>query len=77
MTGDFQGWDNTTHPMNDDGVNGDLVAADGVHSLDSVVFDSGIYGWKVTTCGDWNESYPANNAWLTVSSYGQLMECQQ
>ncbi len=66
IAGSFQGWDNLSTPLYDDGTNGDLFAKDGVYSLDYTVTNAGDYEWKAVQCGNWSMAYPAQNSWFTT-----------
>lgn len=69
VAGDFNGWDNAGNPMYDDGTNGDLVAGDGIHSVEIVIPTAGRYEWKATAFGSWDSSWPiSGNSWMITSS---------
>lgn len=75
-TGDFQGWDNASTPLYDDGTHGDLIGGDGVYSSDVTIAAAGRTQWKAVTCGNWSTSVPAGtkNAFLNVGSAGQVVK---
>ena len=74
VAGSFQpggGWDNGSTPLYDDGTNGDLVAGDGIYSLDyAVAKAAGYYEWKVFSCGTWNgySGEEGDNKWLYTTT---------
>ena len=74
IAGSFQGWDNTTMPLYDDGTNGDILAGDNVFSLDTTIAAAGRYEFKVVTCGDWGTAYPSNNSWFFTSVANQAIK---
>ena len=61
VAGGFQGWNNTSHALADDGSGGDLIAGDGVFSRDVAIADAGRNEFKVVECGNWGKAYPSNN----------------
>ena len=71
VAGDFQGWNNGSDPLYDDGTHGDLVANDGVLSLDYAITQTvGYAGWKIFSCGTWT-GYPGeegDNKWLYTTT---------
>lgn len=67
VAGSFQGWDNASAPLYDDGSHGDLFAKDGLYSLDYLIASPGDYEWKIVQCGNWGVAYPAANAWFTTA----------
>lgn len=75
LAGSFQGWNNASHPMFDDGTNGDLTNGDGIYSLDFTVAAAGNYEWKVVAeCGDWGLAYPGENAWAITTTASQTVK---
>ena len=74
VAGGFQGWDNASHPINDAGMDGDLIAGDGVYSADFVIPNAGREQFKVVECGDWSNAFPGNNAWLITSEPNQVVK---
>lgn len=59
VAGAMNGWDNSSNPMYDDGTNGDLLAGDGIFSLEmSIATAPATYEWKVVECGNWGLAYP-------------------
>ncbi|GAP62309.1 hypothetical protein ARMA_0732 [Ardenticatena maritima] len=68
LAGDFNSWDNASTPLYDDGTHGDLLGGDGIFSLDVTIPTAGRYEWKVVECGNWSNTYPAQNAWLSTAS---------
>ena len=74
LAGGFQGWDNSSTPLNDDGLDGDLVGGDGVFSLDYTLTNAGRDEFKVVECGNWGNAYPSNNAWVITSAANQVVK---
>lgn len=74
VAGSFQGWDNSSTPLYDDGTHGDLVGGDGVHSLDYMIATAGRQEFKAVKCGDWGTAYPPNNAWFFTSADNQTVK---
>ncbi|HYF65582.1 MAG TPA: alpha amylase N-terminal ig-like domain-containing protein, partial [Herpetosiphonaceae bacterium] len=72
--GEFQGWDNASTPLFDDGTNGDLLGGDGVYSRDVAVAEAKFYQWKVPECGNWNNAHPAKNAWFLTAQPNQVVK---
>jgi glycosidase/fibronectin type 3 domain-containing protein len=72
--GSFQGWNNSSTPLYDDGTNGDLVGGDGVFSRDVTIATAGRYEWKAVECGNWSVAYPAQNAWLNTGITDQVVK---
>ncbi len=72
LAGDFQGWNNASHPLYDDATHGDLLLGDGVYSLEQSISAAGRYEFKVVGCGTWI-GYPTTNAWFNTSSAGQTV----
>ncbi|WP_298010687.1 MULTISPECIES: alpha amylase N-terminal ig-like domain-containing protein [Anaerolinea] len=68
VAGDFNGWDNSSTPLYDDGTHGDLLGGDGIFSRTLTIATAGRYEWKAVSCGNWGISYPAQNAWLVTAS---------
>ena len=68
FAGDLNGWNNSSTPMFDDGTNGDIIASDGIYSLVMSVPTAGTYAWKVVECGNWGNTHPAANSWVTTSA---------
>ncbi|MBI5960088.1 MAG: DUF11 domain-containing protein [Chloroflexi bacterium] len=71
IAGGFQGggWNNASHPLYDDGSNGDAVAGDGVFSREINI--SGRHEWKIFECGNWGVGFPNSNAWVNAAGGGQ------
>ena len=64
VAGDFNGWDANINPMFDDGTNGDLVAGDGIHTLELEIAAAGRHEWKAAEAG-WANSWPGSgNSWF-------------
>lgn len=70
VTGEFQDpvWQNNATALFDDGTNGDLLAGDGIYSLDFTITTPSsngagqdYYEWKVVTCNNWETTYPSGN----------------
>jgi glycosidase/fibronectin type 3 domain-containing protein len=74
VAGDFQGWDNASHPLNDDGAGGDLIGGDGIYSLDVTIAAAGRHGFKVFQCGEWSPGFPNQNSWLNTTSPNQTVK---
>lgn len=74
VVGAFQGWNNASDPIYDDGTNGDLIGGDGVFSLDYTVATPGRYEWKMLECGNWNNAYPAANSWFNTTASNQVVK---
>lgn len=73
VAGAFQGWNNASDPMNDDGTGGDLIAGDGVYSLEYTVATADRHEWKVVECGNWGNTHPAQNSWIFTSAANQVV----
>ena len=73
VTGSFQGWDNASHPLYDDGTHGDLIPDDGIFSAEYAIATADRYEWKAVTCGDWSTTYPAANSWLYTTVADQVV----
>ncbi|HUM70398.1 MAG TPA: hypothetical protein PLK31_16315, partial [Chloroflexota bacterium] len=73
IAGSFQGWNNGSDPMNDSGVNGDVIAADGVASLAYTIAAADRYEFKVVECGNWGNSHPSQNSWFYTSVPNQTV----
>jgi len=72
--GDHQGWNNAgAELMHDDGLNGDLVAGDGIYTYNAVIATPGNYGWKPAVQGSWdcwgqdNRSINSGNGFYTTT----------
>ena len=72
--GDHQGWNNAgTQVMHDDGLDGDLVAGDGIFTYHAVIPTPGSYGWKPCVSGSWdawgqdNRSINSGNGFYTTT----------
>ncbi|MCD4739173.1 MAG: hypothetical protein K8R89_07940 [Anaerolineae bacterium] len=74
LTGDFQGWDNASTPLYDDGTHGDLVSGDSIYSLDYTITTAARNEWKIVKCGDWGTAYPAQNAWVNTDTASQVVK---
>ena len=59
--------------LQDDGVQGDLVADDRVYSLEYAIARPGNYRWQVVGCDEPTRTFPAAMAWLTTSEPNQLV----
>ena len=57
--------------LQDDGVQGDLVANDQVYSLEYAIARPGNYRWQVVGCDDPTRTFPAAMAWLITSEPNQ------
>ncbi|MBN1261758.1 MAG: hypothetical protein JXB35_13865, partial [Anaerolineae bacterium] len=73
VAGGFQGWNNSSHPLHDDGANGDLIGGDGIFSADYAIATPGREEWKVFTCGTW-DGFPSDNAWVLTSVSDQVVK---
>jgi hypothetical protein len=59
--------------LNDDGVNGDAVAGDGIYSgYVTATVPAGDYEFKIALA-DWSESYPTSNVWITLTEDNQTV----
>jgi glycosidase len=74
VAGGFQGWNNSSTPLYDDGTNGDLVGGDGIYSRDYVIPNSGRDEFKAVECGNWGNAYPSDNAWVITSAPSQTVK---
>src|ERR1035437_3153113 len=74
VAGDFNGWNNVGNPMYDDGSNGDLIAGDGIFSVDITIATPGRYTWKVTGWGVWDPAFPPSNSWLITTTPDQVVK---
>ncbi len=74
IAGGFQGWDNASMPLYDDGTHGDILADDNIFSLDTTIAAAGRYEFKVVTCGDWGTAYPSSNSWFFTSTANQAIK---
>ena len=64
VAGDFQGWNNQSTPLLDDGTHGDLIPEDGIYSREVTLAEVKTYKFKALACGDWNTSFPQKDAWI-------------
>ncbi len=74
VAGSFNGWNNASEPLYDDGTHGDVIPEDGIFSLDYTVAAVGRYEWKVFACGNWAPGFPADNAWFNTSATNQVVK---
>ena len=74
LAGDFQGWDNASDPLYDDGSHGDLLGGDGVFTLDYEIGTAARNEWKIFQCGSWSPAYPSQNAWVNTSVVSQTVK---
>ncbi|MBX3056296.1 MAG: alpha amylase N-terminal ig-like domain-containing protein [Anaerolineae bacterium] len=74
VAGDFNGWSNTSDPLNDGGTSGDLVGGDGVYSLDYTITSAGRNEWKAVECNNWGNAYPSTNAFVLTSAPNQVVK---
>jgi hypothetical protein len=59
--GTHQSWNNAgSEVMHDDGLNGDLVAGDGIYTWHTIMASPGNYGWKPVYSGTW-DAWGADN----------------
>ncbi len=72
VRGTFNGWAGTAHQLVDDGINGDLVAGDGIFSRLISINTPGRHEFKVTV-DDWSVNHPASNSWLYTTSPNQSL----
>ncbi len=70
-TGGFNGWDNGSQPIYDDGTHGDLASGDGIYSLAYTFPTTGTQEWKVVECGTWNGHPSTGNAWAHTTAPNQ------
>ena len=73
VTGDFNGWDNGSTLLYDDGTYGDLIAGDGVYALAHTYAEAGLHQWKAVECGTWNGFPPSENAWAYTTEANQTV----
>ncbi len=71
--GGFNGWNNASTPLHDDGTNGDLLGGDGIFMTDVTIPTAGRHEWKVTN-GTWDVTYPADNSWLITTYDNQVVK---
>ena len=69
--GAFQGWNNATTPLNDEGIFGDVFAGDGVYSFRATVPTAGKNEFKAVECGGWSNTFPAQNGWFYTTAANQ------
>ncbi len=74
VAGSFQGWNNSSTPLYDDGTNGDLIAGDGVYSLDYTFATPGREEFKAVECGIWDNAFPSDNAWVVTDQADQTVK---
>lgn len=74
LAGGFQGWNNASDPLYDDGAHGDLIGGDGIFSLDYTIPNAGREEWKVVECANWSVAYPTANAWVETTAPGQIVK---
>ena len=75
VAGSFNSWDNTSHPLYDDGTHGDLIADDDIFTLDHTIASADRHEWKIVECGNWGNAHPASdNAWLHTSAGDQTVK---
>ncbi len=55
----------------DDGSQGDVLADDGVFSLEYTVAQPGHYLWQVVDCADQTRAFPSSMAWITAEQPNQ------
>ncbi len=73
LAGEFQGWNPESHPMNDDGQQGDETADDGIFSLNFTFDQADRYEWLAVECGNWEVFFPVENAWAYAREAGQTV----
>ncbi|MBZ0180161.1 MAG: T9SS type A sorting domain-containing protein [Melioribacteraceae bacterium] len=69
VRGSFNEW-NATEVMNDEGIDGDAAAEDGIFSAAISITTPGRYEWKIAT-DDWSINYPVENSWLVTTESNQ------
>jgi glycosidase/fibronectin type 3 domain-containing protein len=74
LAGGINGWDNASDPLNDDGLNGDLIGGDGLFAIDYAVANAGRDEWKIVECGNWGVAYPSDNAWVLTGVVSQTVK---
>lgn len=68
LAGDFNGWNNASHPLFDDGTHGDQTAGDGIYSRQYTIPSAGRHEWKIVEQGNWPNNFPASgNSWLNTT----------
>jgi pullulanase-type alpha-1,6-glucosidase len=74
VAGDFNGWNNASHPLNDDGLDGDLFAGDGLFARTIDIASAGRTEFKAVECGNWGNAFPqSNNAWVWLDAPGPVV----
>jgi hypothetical protein len=73
VAGEFNGWNNASHRLNDDGVGGDLFAGDGIFARTIDIASAGRTEFKAVECGNWDNAYPAENAWVWLDAPGPVV----
>jgi pullulanase-type alpha-1,6-glucosidase len=68
VAGEFNGWNNSSHPLYDDGTNGDLFTGDGIFSREIAIGTAGRTEFKAVECGNWGNAYPGANAWIWLTA---------
>ena len=58
-------------PMRDDGTAGDLVAGDGIYSLQTQFAGTGTHYWRAAACENPGINFPSSPAWLWIEEAGQ------
>ncbi|MBN1874645.1 MAG: hypothetical protein JXA33_10480 [Anaerolineae bacterium] len=74
VAGDFNGWNNTSHPLYDDGTHGDIIPEDNVLTLDHTLATPGHSTFKIVKCGDWSMAYPSQNSWFNTAAADQVVK---
>jgi hypothetical protein len=74
VAGGFNGWNNGGNAMYDDGTNGDLLAGDGIFSVDITIATPGRYEWKVTAWQSWSTTFPPSNSWVITTTPNQVVK---
>ena len=74
IAGAFNGWNNSSTPLFDDGTHGDLLGGDGVFSVDFTIPTAGRNEWKAVKCGDWGVTFPAQNSWVVTTTTNQVVK---
>ncbi|MGF1507160.1 MAG: alpha-amylase family glycosyl hydrolase [Anaerolineae bacterium] len=72
--GDFNGFDNSSHPLFDDGTNGDVTANDGVFSYEYTEANASSHNFTIVECGNWDNTYPElSNSFYTTTAPNQAV----
>ncbi len=68
VAGSWQGWDNNSLALFDDGTNGDVTSGDGVYTANYVIPTAGQHQFKFSACANWSQTTTQNNMWFETSA---------